>query len=490
MVELMVSNDIKIQEYAFKEVNPMSNILLLLMLLSYTIFMIPFILQLIYFITSTKKNPKLHGGKFIHSTSPHVSILVPVRNEDPQLVIKLLRTISRLHYDKSKLEVIIISDDRKEDFLKLNNAVQQVLGSLGYEVKLLWRSKPIGYKAGALNYGLKYAKGEIIAVFDVDSEPEPNILSVILNYMRSGYDAVMVKWVPSNTHESLLSEAIGLYQEFAFKILFAGRFKALGYTGLAGSGFFISRKVLEDVGGFCEETILEDVDLGLRLFLKGYRICYTEDTYVRLEVPSSYASYKEQQKRWAYGALQILRKYFGAILKCRRTLIEKLEYITYLAQYLSSLFLMLFSLMLVLYLCYADMELVVLYLFAAWLTVSVVYSMSFMSFGASKRLSAFRALRILGRISGITYPMIPHLILAMLKAALGKRFFWFVTPKGRKKQSTRRKISLFYETLFYLALAMLTLYVIIEGYIIATLWLLLQLSSAPYFYYMFLRGKV
>jgi len=146
--------------------------------------------------------------------------------------------------------------------------------------------------------------------------------------------------------------------------------------------------------------------------------------------------------------------------------------------------------MLVLYLCYADMELVVLYLFAAWLTVSVVYSMSFMSFGASKRLSAFRALRILGRISGITYPMIPHLILAMLKAALGKRFFWFVTPKGRKKQSTRRKISLFYETLFYLALAMLTLYVIIEGYIIATLWLLLQLSSAPYFYYMFLRGKV
>ena len=469
----------------------MGNIIILfLMLLSYIVFMIPFILQLTYFVTSTRKNSKTLSSKFAHSTSPYVSILVPVRNEDPQLVVKLLRTISRLHYDKSKLEVIIISDDRREDFLKLKNAIQQVLGNLNYEVKLLWRSKPIGYKAGALNYGLKYAKGDIIAVFDADSEPEPNILTVVLNYMRDGYDAVMVKWVPSNIHENLLSEAIGLYQEFAFKTLFAGRFKALGYTGLAGSGFFISKKVLEDVGGFCEETILEDVDLGLRLFLKGYRICYTEDTYVRLEVPSNYVSYKEQQKRWAYGALQILRKYFGAILKCRRALIEKLEYIAYLAQYLSSFFLMLFSLMLVLYLRYADMELVVLYLFAAWLTVSVVYSMSFMSFGVSKRLTAFRALRILGRISGITYPMIPHLVSAMLKAALGKRFFWFVTPKGQRKQNMRKKISLFYETLFYLALAMLTLYVIIEGYIIASLWLLLQLSSAPYFYYMFLRGKV
>ncbi|OYT60689.1 MAG: hypothetical protein B6U75_01020 [Desulfurococcales archaeon ex4484_217_1] len=468
----------------------MSNMLLLLMLLSYIIFIIPFILQLIYFVTSIKKNSKPHGGKFIHATFPQVSILVPVRNEDPQLIVKLLRSISRLHYDKSKLEVIIISDDRREDFLKLNSAVQQKLERLNYEVKLLWRSKPIGYKAGALNYGLKYAKGDIIAVFDADSEPEPNILTVVLNYMRDGYDAVMIKWVPSNAHESLLSEAVGLYQEFAFKTLFAGRFKALGYTSLAGSGFFINRKVLDDVGGFCEETILEDVDLGLRLFLKGYRICYTEDTYVRLEVPSNYVSYKEQQKRWAYGALQILRKYFGAILKCRRALIEKIEYITYLAQYLSSFFLMFFSLMLVLYLRYADMVLVVLYLFAAWLTVSVVYSMFFMSFGASKGLSAFRALRILGRISGITYPMIPHLISAMLKAALGKRFFWFVTPKGQKKQNMRRKISLFYETLFYLALAMLTLYVIIEGYIIASLWLLLQLSSAPYFYYMFLRGKV
>jgi len=146
--------------------------------------------------------------------------------------------------------------------------------------------------------------------------------------------------------------------------------------------------------------------------------------------------------------------------------------------------------MLVLYLRYADMELVVLYLFAAWLTVFVMYTLFFMSFGISKGLSAFRALRIIGRISGITYPMIPHLISAMLKAASGKRFFWFVTPKGRKKQSMRRKMSLLYETLFYLALTTLALYVIIKGYLIASLWLLLQLSSAPYFYYMFLRGKV
>ena len=472
----------------------MSSILLFLMMFFYVLFIIPFVLQIIYFVVSIRKNHitrENEKSSLSLSSFPYVSILVPVRNEDPQLIIRLLRIINELRYDKSKLEVIIISDDKGEDFLQLSNIVHQILGSLDYEVKLLWRAKPIGFKAGALNYGLKRAKGEIIAVFDVDSEPEPNILGIVLSRLRNGYDAVMVKWVPSNIRESLLSEAVGLYQEFAFKALFAGRFKALGYTGLAGSGFFINKRVLEDIGGFCEENILEDVDLGLRLFLKGYKIYYTENTYVRLEVPSNYASYREQQKRWAYGALQILKKYFIATLKCRRKIIEKLEYITYLTQYLSSFFLLLFTLTFILYLNYVGIEsIVILHLFTSWIIVFVLYSLFFMFFGMGKGFTFFRTLRIMGRISGVTYPMIPHLLIAMFKALLGKKLFWFVTPKGKRKQSLGRREFLFHETLFYLILTMLTLYVVSKSYLIASLWLLLQLSSAPYFYFMFLRGKI
>ncbi len=470
--------------------------LIYFLLFTYLLSIFPFILQIIFYIASTRRNTgtidismKAQSGE----NPPKVTILVPVRNEDPHLVIRLLYEINKLNYDHDKIEVIIISDDLKKDFLELKNIIENTSKHIDYEVKLLWRPYAKGFKAGALNYGLKHAKGEIITVLDADSLPEQNLLKKALYTLRKGYDALMVKWLPSNPNENLLCEAIGSYQKFAFKTLFEGRFKVLGYTGLAGSGFIIRREVLEKLGGFNENCILEDVDLGLRLFLKKYNIGFLTNTHVSLEVPSDYLSYREQQKRWAYGAAQIMKKYCISILKSARSIIEKLEYSVYLSQYISSLLLLLFTLLAtLLYLAYGSIDFIFKPLLTLWVFVFSIYTGLFIHFNVRDGLSIFRAIRIAGRISGVTYPMIPHLMLSTFKALIGIRLFWLVTPKGARKREfkVRERFPLIYETLYFTLLALLLFSVLSKGYLLISSWILLQLSSAPYFYYMFLKEKI
>lgn len=472
-------------------------VLMYFLLLTYLLFIFPFLLQIIFYIASIRGAGIIDIGMGVKrgEAYPKATILVPVRNEDPHLVSRLLHEVNKLSYDHNKMEVIIISDDLKKDFLRLKNIIEDTSKHVDYEVKLLWRPYAKGFKAGALNYGLKHAKGEIIIVLDADSLPERNLLKKALSALRKGYDALMVKWLPSNLNENLLCEAVGAYQKFVFKTLFEGRFKALRYAGLAGSGFIIRREVLEKIGGFNENCILEDVDLGLRLFLKRYNVGFLTNTYVSLEVPSDYLSYREQQKRWAYGAAQVLKKYFINILKSTRSIVEKLEYFIYLSQYLSSLFLLLFTLLAtLLYLAYGygSISFIFKFLLTLWIVVFSTYVGFFIHFNIRSGLSIFRAIRIAGRISGVTYPMMPHLILSTFKALLGVRLFWLVTPKGAKKRKFRMKgrFPLIYETLYFILLSLLLFSVLSKGYLLISLWILLQLSSAPYFYYMFLKGKI
>lgn len=68
-----------------------------------------------------------------------------------------------------------------------------------------------------------------------------------------------------------------------------------------------------------EWCICEDAELGLRLLEKGYQLIYVPESYGRGIVPPSFAAYKSQRNRWAYGAAKILRHHWRSLLGLRRS---------------------------------------------------------------------------------------------------------------------------------------------------------------------------
>ncbi len=84
-----------------------------------------------------------------------------------------------------------------------------------------------------------------------------------------------------------------------------------------GTMTMIRRSVLEEVGGWGEWCITEDAELGLRIFARGYEAVYISKSYGKGLMPDTYNDYKKQRFRWAYGAVQILRRHGGELLAHR-----------------------------------------------------------------------------------------------------------------------------------------------------------------------------
>jgi len=121
-----------------------------------------------------RKAPSLSSEKL-----PTVSVLVPVKNEE-KVVGRLLRALLNLEYPSQKVEIIIVDDGSTD---KTIGICEGYVAKHPSRIRLLRRSTSDG-KPSALNYGLKYACGEIVATFDADNVPE----SDTLRRCCAGYD--------------------------------------------------------------------------------------------------------------------------------------------------------------------------------------------------------------------------------------------------------------------------------------------------------------
>ncbi|QKR00514.1 glycosyltransferase family 2 protein [Metallosphaera tengchongensis] len=234
---------------------------------------------------------KLNG-----SFSFRVSIIVAVKDEPKELIEKLVENLSRIEYDN--YEVIIVSDDSEEKFEELKAL------PVPPNFSLFRRDFQGGRKAGALNYGIEKSTGEILIFLDSEARVEPDFLSRILPYMNK-YEAVAMRLRIRNP-ESKLQRLYSEMTDFSMNSLFKGRW----LRGLPifpnGSAFSIRKETVVKVGYWREGIIAEDLEMGIRLFLKGVTVAYADDVVVETLAPFSWKDLFEQMKRWAYGSGQLM----------------------------------------------------------------------------------------------------------------------------------------------------------------------------------------
>src|SRR5581483_3284671 len=135
---------------------------------------------------------------------PRVTVQLPLYNKTT-VVNRLLEAAGTLDYPRDRLELQILDDSTDETELIARSAVER-LQAQGIDAVYVRRSDRHGYKAGALDFGLKLAKGELIAVFDADFIPQPSFLrEVVGHFADTRIGMVQTRWGHLNRDHSLLT---------------------------------------------------------------------------------------------------------------------------------------------------------------------------------------------------------------------------------------------------------------------------------------------
>ena len=120
-----------------------------------------------------KHKNKVAKPKAILEVKPHVTVQLPVYNE-LYVVERLIEAACQIQYPAELLEIQVL-DDSTDGTAEVAAACVAKQRELGFNIHHIHRTNRHGFKAGALENGLKSATGELIAIFDADFIPAPNL---------------------------------------------------------------------------------------------------------------------------------------------------------------------------------------------------------------------------------------------------------------------------------------------------------------------------
>ena len=236
---------------------------------------------------------------------PFVSIHLACYNEPPEMVIITLDSLAALDYQN--YEVLVIDNNTKDPAIW--QPVQEYCEKLGKHFRFFHLEPWPGYKAGALNFGLKETdpRAEVVAVIDADYEVRADWLATLTGHFHDPKVAVVQ-----------CPQAHRDFEHNRFRRMTAWEYDGFFRIGMHhrnernaiiqhGTMTMVRRSALEGTGGWSDWTICEDAELGLRLMHAGYELVYVDELMGKGLTPADFKAYKSQRYRWAFGAMQILK---------------------------------------------------------------------------------------------------------------------------------------------------------------------------------------
>ena len=288
--------------------------------------------QLVWLYFRNKRNEAKSAeppAKFAEGELPFVTIQLPIYNEQ-YVIDRLIDACCRLEYPRDRFEIQLL-DDSTDETVDVARAIvaRYAAGTEGLApqpVYYLHRTNRYGYKAGALEEGLKSAKGEFVAIFDADFVPPPQWLNqVVHHFAEDGVGMVQTRWTHLNRNYSFLTQVEAILLDGHFVLEHGGRSRAGVYFNFNGTAGMWRRQAIEEAGGWQHDTLTEDTDLSYRAQLKGWRFKYLQDVECPAELPIEMTAFKTQQARWAKGLIQTGKKILPGVLRSNAPFHTKLE---------------------------------------------------------------------------------------------------------------------------------------------------------------------
>jgi cellulose synthase/poly-beta-1,6-N-acetylglucosamine synthase-like glycosyltransferase len=261
---------------------------------------------------------------------PRVTVQLPIYNE--QFVIdRLIEAVCAMEYPSEKLEIQVL-DDSTDETTAVAAGIVERYAALGHPIVYIHRTNRHGYKAGALDAGLKVAKGEYVAIFDADFVPPPDwLMKVIHHFSEPEIGMVQTRWTHLNRDYSMLTQIEAILLDGHFVLEHGARARSGDYFNFNGTAGMWRIKAIADGGGWQHDTLTEDTDLSYRSQLAGWKFKYLPDVECPSELPIEMTAFKTQQARWAKGLIQTSIKVLPLMFKShvpRRIKIEAVYHLT------------------------------------------------------------------------------------------------------------------------------------------------------------------
>lgn len=282
-----------------------------------------------------KRKLKKHPIVINENYKPLVTIMIPAHNEEA-VISNTVENVLNLDYPN--FEVIVI-DDRSSD----NTAsVIKELEAKYEQVRALIREKgAFPGKSAVLNDAFKMANGEAVLVFDADATVEPDFLTKLIPHLEpADVGAVQARKIIRNKDVNFLTRCQN--NEYTFDTyLQVSRDAIKGAVELRGNGELIKRAALEDINGWNNYTITDDLDMSTRLHIKGWDVRFCSDACVYEEGIVYVFPLFRQRRRWLEGTIRRYLEYFGAAMKSKKmSLRARLDMAVYITQFIMPLWFM------------------------------------------------------------------------------------------------------------------------------------------------------
>lgn len=266
---------------------------------------------------------------------PMVSVHVAACREQPDVLAATLTSLARLDYPN--YEVVVLINNTEDEALV--RPVEELCAELGPKFKFHWYKKISGFKAGALNAALRHTDpaAEIVAVLDADYTVSPDWLNKLApTFADPSVGIVQAPQEHRDGHETPLKAAMTAEYRPFFDV---GMQEGLATQAFIchGTMIMLRRSAMEQVGGWSEEGICEDTELGIRILSAGYRAAYTDERLGEGLAPDNFMQFRKQRDRWVFGSTQILRAHWRKFLPGSTALTtgQKVGYLTNWARWWS-----------------------------------------------------------------------------------------------------------------------------------------------------------
>ena len=263
---------------------------------------------------------------------PFVSIFIPAHNEENTIEATITSVCESEYYknDKPNYEVIVINDGSTDSTGEILAEIKKDLPQL----KIVTRHPPRSGKGKGfvLNDALTLSQGEIIGVFDADTQIKTDYLMTIVQYLNGDIDGVQSRVKMFNRDENYLARMQHLeFASFGNTLIAKDNLGSTGFLG--GNGQFVKKDAIIDCGRWDGFAVTEDLNLAIKIILQGGKIRYCGECAVYQEAVTTWRAFFRQRVRWAIGNFETLFVYFPQIIRAKIPLLKKFNILEHISFY-------------------------------------------------------------------------------------------------------------------------------------------------------------